>query len=65
LPAFQIDNLVTRFDRSSEFPAPWMVVRLRRPIRGLFANDRVSWDFTDWIVHEIRDGGAELVLRPT
>lgn len=63
-----IDNLVTRFDRPAEFPSEWVVVTLRRPLEGrqkLFANEEVSWNMDDWIVHEVRSGGTVLVLRPT
>lgn len=64
MPSFDIENLVTSFTRTAEFPSEWFVVTLRRPISGLFANDFVTFAQEEWAVHEIRGGGRELVLRP-
>jgi hypothetical protein len=60
MAGFLIDNMVTGFKPGPR--AGWFTVTLREPIDGLFAQDRVTWQRSEWIVQNIR--GSELVLRP-
>jgi len=60
----RIDNFVLREIPQAKYPAPWRVVDLREPIRGLFRNDTVEYLMIRWRVYDISNGGRVLVLRP-